>query len=91
MSIYDQPKTTHYIVWWIPQIPGKAFEVGTDSAEFARKLEGVLADYDLFQFEHRIKPDYSNMGGTVEWDDDEGAYIDVDWDEFSDTRQEEAQ
>jgi hypothetical protein len=23
----------------------------------------VLADYDLFQLEHRVKPDYCNAGG----------------------------
>ena len=82
MSVYDRPKTARYVVWWIPQVPGKMFEVETDSAEFARKLEDVLADYDLFQFHNRIKPDYANAGGTVEWDDDEGQYVDLDWDEF---------
>jgi hypothetical protein len=50
-------------VWWIPQIPGKAFRVPVASLEEGVKLLIVLADYDLFQYKNRIKPDYSNAGG----------------------------
>lgn len=35
----------------------------------------VLADYDQFQFENRIKPDYCNMGGLLMVDDD-GEWVD---------------
>lgn len=50
-------------VWWIPQVPMEAFYVNVKSVDEARKLLQVLADYDTFQFEKRIKPDYSNTGG----------------------------
>ena len=30
----------------------------------------VLADYDLFQLNNRIKPDYVNAGGLCRWCED---------------------
>ncbi len=50
-------------VWWIPQVPGKAFNVDVGSVAEGVKIMDVLADYDAFQFENRIKPDYCNAGG----------------------------
>jgi hypothetical protein len=52
-------------VWWIPQIPGKAFYVPVASVDEGVKLLNTLAQYDLFQFEHDIKPDYANAGGLL--------------------------
>ena len=52
-------------VWWIPQVPMKAFEVEISSLVEGVKLLDVLANYDLFQFENRVKPDYCNTGGIV--------------------------
>lgn len=57
------PKEGDLQAWWIPQIPGKPFEVPVASVEEARKLLDVLAKYDAFQFENNIKPDYCNAGG----------------------------
>jgi len=73
-------------VWWIPQVPGKAFHVTVKSPGEAQKLLTALADYDLFQFENKIKPDYCNAGGLevfedgdwTEWADEDGCGID-DW------------
>lgn len=59
-----------YRVWWIPQIPGKPFEVPVESPEQGKWLCDVLADYDLFQYENRIKPDYANAGGVQQLDED---------------------
>ena len=42
----------------------------------AKFLMDALAKYDIFQFENRIKPDYCNVGGLMEWDADEGDYCD---------------
>lgn len=53
-------------VWWIPQVPGKPFHVAVASPLEAKKLLIVLAKYDLFQFHHNIKGDYSNAGGLEE-------------------------
>lgn len=50
-------------VWWIPQVPMKAFEVEVLTVDEGRKISEVLANYDLFQFENRVKPDYCNAGG----------------------------
>lgn len=55
-------------VWWIPQVPGKPFEVSVSSVAEGAKLVKVLADYDLFQYKNKIKPDYCNAGGLVEFD-----------------------
>lgn len=58
-------------VWWIPQVPGKPFHVTVKSVDEAKLLLRTLADYDLFQFEHHIKPDYCNAGGLEEFDGQE--------------------
>lgn len=50
-------------VWWIPQVPGKPFRVPVTSPAEAKKLILVLAEYDAFQFNNNIKPDYCNAGG----------------------------
>jgi hypothetical protein len=57
-------------VWWIPQVPMKPFEVFVDDLKQAKLLLNTLANYDIFQFENKVKPDYSNMGGLVIWDED---------------------
>jgi hypothetical protein len=55
-------------VWWIPQVPGKPFEVLLSSFAQAKTLLEALAQYDLFQLAHNIKPDYCNAGGLMIWD-----------------------
>lgn len=50
-------------VWHVPQVPMKAFHVPVASIREARLVLDVLAYYDVFQFENRIKPDYCNAGG----------------------------
>lgn len=57
-------------VWWVPQVPMKAFTVEVDSVEEGVKLLRVLADYDQFQYENNVKPDFANMGGLNQWDED---------------------
>jgi hypothetical protein len=59
-------------VFWIPQVPGKAFNVAVDSVAEGIKIMDVLADYDKFQFENHIKPDYCNAGGLQMWAEDDG-------------------
>lgn len=68
------------VVWHIPQVPMTQFCVKVDSPKQAKKILDVLADYDSFQFENNIKPDYCNASGLVvledgdwtEWYDDFG-------------------
>ncbi len=69
-------------VWWIPQVPmRKQFVVPVATVAEGAKLLQVLADYDLFQFKNRIKPDYSNVGGLQRWckDDGDGRPGGEDW------------
>lgn len=54
-------------VWWIPQVPMQPFTVPVCSVEEGAKVLTVLADYDLFQYHHRVKPDYANTGGLRRW------------------------
>lgn len=68
-------------VWWVPQIPMESFVVEAPDLKTARLIEDTLAKYDLFQFEHRIKPDYANTGGVQRWDEDENDWFDVESDE----------
>jgi len=58
-------------LWWIPQVPMEPFHVFVKNYEEALLLIRVLANYDLFQFENRVKPDYSNAGGLEVWEDGE--------------------
>lgn len=74
-----QPKIE---VWWIPQIPlrdgNKPFTVEVPTLEEAVRLEETLALYDLYQFNTKIKPDYSNVGGVRIWDPEQN-----DWEEIN--------
>ena len=58
-------------IWWMPQIPMKAFRVTVETPKEAKKLLDTLAKYDLFQLENNIKPDLSNAGG-LEVEDEDG-------------------
>lgn len=57
-------------VWWIPQVGVNAiFHVPVHSVIEATKIMTVLAIYDEFQYENRIKPDFCNTGGLEVWDE----------------------
>ena len=63
-------------VWWIPQVPSNTnFEVPVETMKEAVLVLNTLAQYDIYQFEHNIKPDYCNAGGLIVWEDGEW----VDW------------
>jgi hypothetical protein len=70
-----------YRAWYIPQVPGKAFEVETDSLAEAVKIENLLVDFSIFEYDNHIKPDYSDAGGVDEWDEEEGEWSSLDEDE----------
>lgn len=57
-------------VWWVPQVPMEPFTVDVSSVEEAAKILTVLADYDTFQYETSVKPDYTNAGGLSVWCED---------------------
>jgi len=75
-----------YRVWWIPQLPMKAFTVDVDSVIEGVKVMDVLADYDLFQYENNVKGDYCNTGGLLMFDaDDKEDSPDGSWVDWSDS------
>ena len=71
-------------VWWIPQVPMKAFHVDVASPKEAQKIMFVLAEYDRFQFENRIKPDYCNAGGLEVYSADCDGEGNEGWEEWYD-------
>jgi hypothetical protein len=85
MKLKTKLKNGDLRVWWKPQIPmNGSFEVDVATPQEALKLINILADYDIFQNENNIKPDYSNAGGLsvfkdgewCDWQDDNGDDID---------------
>jgi hypothetical protein len=88
----DKPKKGDLRVWWIPQVPMEPFFVSVRNIREAKLLLNALADYDQFQLDNDIKPDYSNSGGLcvfdpedntegpdgswIDWEDDVGNTID---------------
>lgn len=63
-------------VWWIPQVPMKAFEFEVATLPEAVKFLNVLAEYDAFQFENNVKPDYCNAGGVMVFEKETGEWVD---------------
>jgi len=57
------PKIGDLRVWHIPQVPMQAFNVDVRSPEEAAMVLDILANYDIFQLQNHIKPDYSSAGG----------------------------
>jgi hypothetical protein len=69
-------------VWWIPQVPMKAFEFDVPTIEAGVMIMDALAEYDMFQFDNNVKPDYCNAGGIRRWcsnSDGEGTPGWEDW------------
>jgi len=64
-------------VWWVPQVPMKAFHWPVYTVAEGQKVCDLLAQYDEFQYANNIKPDYSNVGGIEYWD-----LIDEEWCDF---------
>lgn len=59
-------RVAHY-----PQIPCKPFHVEVKDLQEAKKIFDVLANYDQFQLDNRIKPDYCNSTVLEQWDEEE--------------------
>jgi hypothetical protein len=59
-------------VWWIPQVPMNPFHHAVKNIEEAKLLLDALAEYDLFQLENHIKPDFCNVGGLEVFEGEDG-------------------
>lgn len=88
-----RPEPLKLRVWWIPQVPMESFKVEVRSLREAKLLLDTLAEYDQFQLNHHIKPDYSNTGGVQVFnEDDDGEWTDWwsnDYEEFDDLTDEQ--
>lgn len=58
-----------------PQLQSKPFMIEVNSLEEAYKISNILANYDLFQYENKIKPDYANMTVIEEYDEKEKKWL----------------
>ncbi|MGG1444982.1 hypothetical protein ABE354_23615 [Brevibacillus laterosporus] len=58
-----------------PQITCEPFTVEVDNLEQARLMYNTLADYDLFQLNNNIKPDYANSTIVERWDDEQQEWL----------------
>lgn len=58
-----------------PQIPCKPFHVDVNSVEDGVRMMHTLAQYDLFQLKHHIKPDFSNVSVLEMFDTDEQEWV----------------
>jgi hypothetical protein len=76
-------------VWWVPQVPGKAFKVDVETLNEGIRLCNTLAKYDFFQFDNNIKPDYCNAGG-IEITNDAGVATSYDPDDEYDMEEARA-
>lgn len=66
------PKEGTLRIWWIPQIGIRnQFHVPVTDTMQARLIYDTLAQYDIFQFDNKIKPDYCNTGGLEIFEDGE--------------------
>ena len=79
---HEDPQPGDLQVWWIPQVPMRAFWYPVNTAEEGKRLLDALARYDLFCLEERVRPDYSNAGGLVVFE--YGEWVDADMDEDTD-------
>jgi hypothetical protein len=67
-------KVSHF-----PQIPCEPFEVNVNNIDQALFIMDTLANYDLFQYENKIKPDYCNTTCLSMWDEDSDGEGNPDW------------
>lgn len=85
-----QPKEGALRVWWIPQIPMTPFYINVETIKEAKLLLSVLVDYDAFQYAHKVKPDYSNVGGLQVLEDGEWSdWYDTNGDSIDEVMQNE--
>lgn len=84
MSTEPEEKLGDLKFWWIPQVPMQPFEVKVNNIEEAFLLYKTLANYDKFQFENNIKPDYCNAGGLTVLEQDVNDPTKTEWYDYYD-------
>ena len=78
----SEPRSGDIRVWYIPQVPGKPFLAKVESFAEGKKILDVLASFSLFEYQNKIKLDYSEAWGIERYEKDgDGGY---DWYEMED-------
>lgn len=65
----------------------KPFYVEVESIEEAWKILNTLWDYDIFQFENNVKPDFCNASGLEYFDEEEQNWYEWYDDDDNDIKQ----
>ena len=77
---------------WMPQLPLKKgdepFIVYADTLIEIVKLQNVIARYDIYQYEHNIKPDFSNAGIISQYNKECDGWGEVDEMDLEDVENE---
>ncbi len=58
-------------IWWIPQVPMQPFYANVETVKEGVLIINTLAQYDKFEFDNNVKPDYSNAGGLQIFENNE--------------------
>lgn len=68
-------------VYYIPQVPMKAFTVKVKTVEEAKLVLKTLYNFSNFEFENKIKYDYSDAGWLeIDWEE----WYDEEWNDIND-------
>jgi len=66
-------------VWHMPQLGyDVAIYIPVETVVEGKKVMDILAAYDLFQLEKKLKPDYANMNGLQKFNEEEN-----EWDDWN--------
>jgi hypothetical protein len=68
----------HYRAVVIPQVPGEGFVVQTGTYMEAERICDLLARFQLFCYEQRVMPDYSNAVFVEAWNAKDHEWEDTD-------------
>jgi hypothetical protein len=69
-------------VVYIPQVPMAAFEFDVPDLKVGKIVLDAIVGLSIFEFENRVKPDYSDYAGFIRYED--GEWNDVDEEEYED-------
>lgn len=84
----SDPKPGDLRVWWVPQVPGVSFFVLVDNVQDGKRIMGILATYDAFQYANRIKLDYCNAGGIQVYEADVDGSGEPGWTDIEESEDE---
>jgi len=71
-------KNSKFAVVHYPQIQCRPYVIDIDNIKEAIRIKDILCNYDLFQYENKIKPDYANMSIIQCYDEEEKEWYDLD-------------